>query len=113
MLDYGFAELGEIKEPLEIWNDSVIRKYGGEYTVDVNFDFLLKQTGGQLEPQGDFVNAKLGEDSFAVEKSEGMDYLNSSEIEAERKNLEKEGYDIDLLKRGKESTPYFHYFISA
>ena len=113
MLDYGFAELGEIKEPLEIWNDSVIRKYGGEYTVDVNFDFLLKQTGGQVEPQGDFVNAKLGEDSFAVEKSEGMDYLNSSEIEAERKNLEKEGYDIDLLKRGKESTPYFHYFISA
>ena len=42
-----------------------------------------------------------------------MDYLDSSEIEAERKNLEKEGYDIDLLKRGKESNPYFHYSIST
>ena len=113
MLDYGFANPAEIEEPPEIWNDSVIRKYGGEYTVDVNFDFLLKKAGGQLETQDEFVNAKLGETSFAVEQNDCMDYLDSSEIEAERKNLEKEGYDIDLLKRGKESNPYFHYSIST
>ncbi len=112
MLDYGFAEPEEIKEPAEIWNDSVIRKYGGEYTVDVNFGLLLEQVGGELKTQDEFVNSALGTESFAVEKGEGMDYLDSSEIEGERKKLEVEGYDIELLKRGRETNPYFHYSIS-
>ncbi len=113
VLDYGFNSLSEIKEPPEIWNDSVIRKYGGEYTVDVNFDFLLNTCGGKLETQDKFVNKNLGEKIFAVETGEKMDYLNNLEIELERKNLKKEGYDIDLLKTGKETNEYYHYTISA
>ena len=27
----------------------------------------------------------------------------------ERKRIEEDGYDIELLKRGKEKNPYFHY----
>jgi len=110
LLDYGFIEA---EGPVELWNDSVIRKYGEEYTVDVNFDFILKKVGGKLEAQDEFVNRSLSAPSFAVEREEGMDYLSSEEIDSERKKLEVEGYDIDLLKRGKESNPYFHYSISV
>ncbi|MCP4646940.1 MAG: hypothetical protein GY852_04285 [bacterium] len=110
MLDYGFLE---VEGPAEIWNGSVVRKYGGEYTVDVNFDFLMKTMGGDLETQDEFVRNGLGEKVFAVEKGEGMKYMDDGEIEKERKRIEEEGYDIELLKRGKEKNPYFHYFISV
>ncbi len=106
MMDYGFLES---EGPMGMWNDSVVRKYGGEYTVDVNFGFMLKELGGELETQDQFVRGKLGEDVFAVEKGEGMRYMNEREIERERKRIEEDGYDIELLKRGKEKNPYFHY----
>lgn len=106
ILDYGFLEL---EGPDVMWNDSVVRKYGGEYTVDVNFGFMLKELGGELETQDQFVQGKLGENVFAVEREDGMRYMDEGEIEKERKRIEKDGYDIELLKRGKEKNPYFHY----
>lgn len=114
ILDYGFAGLDEAAlMPEGAWNGSVLRGYGGQYTVDVNFDFILKNCGGELEAQDGFVRRMCGDGLFAVELGNGMGYMDEREIELERKKLEGEGYDIELLKRGAEKNPYFHYFLGS
>ncbi|MEM4272599.1 MAG: SAM-dependent methyltransferase [Candidatus Bilamarchaeaceae archaeon] len=110
IFDYGFYSEEEIREvPPEIWNGSVVRKYGGQPTVDVDFGFLEKKCGGRVERQDEFVRRMLGERVFAVEIGK-MDYLSEEEIEEEREKIEKEGYDIELLKSGAETSPFYHYF---
>lgn len=110
IFEYGFYGEEEIMEmPPALWNDSVIRKYGGQPTVDVDFGFLEKKCGGAVEHQDDFVNRVLGKKVFPVEM-ERMDYLSEDEINGKIKLLEKEGYDIELLKNGCERSPFYHYF---
>ncbi|MBD3398443.1 hypothetical protein GF412_04430 [Candidatus Micrarchaeota archaeon] len=109
VFEYGFYSNKEmVGTTPEIWNDSVVREYGGQYTVDVDFGWLERRCGGNVERQDDFVRRSLGEEVFAVE-TERLDYLGAKEIEGKRKLLEKEGYDIELLKRGAEKSPFYHY----
>jgi SAM-dependent MidA family methyltransferase len=109
IFEYGFYSMGELQEvPAEIWNDSVVREYGGQYTVDVDFGWLEKKCGGSVEGQDGFVRRTLGEDVFAVEM-EKLDYVGEKDVERKRRLLEKEGYDIELLKRGAEKNPFYHY----
>lgn len=112
IFEYGFYSMEEMCEaPPEIWNDSVVREYGGQYTVDVDFGWLEKKCGGSVEHQDAFVCRALGEEVFAVE-TERLDYMGEKEIEGKRKLLEKEGYDIELLKQGAEKSPFYHYTYS-
>ncbi|MFP3949569.1 MAG: SAM-dependent methyltransferase [Candidatus Micrarchaeia archaeon] len=109
IFEYGFCGEGEMEALTpEIWNSSVVRKYGEQYTVDVDFGWLEKKCGGRVEAQDDFVGRMLDQKLFAVEV-EKLDYMDAAEIEAEAKKLEKEGYDIELLKRGVEKNPFYHY----
>ncbi len=109
IFEYGFYGTWEMKALTpEIWNSSVVRKYGEQYTVDVDFGWLEEKCGGRVDAQDDFVGRMLGEKIFSVEL-EKLDYMGAAEIEAEAKKIEKEGYDLELLKRGVEKNPFYHY----
>ncbi len=109
IFEYGFYGEEEITEmPPEIWNESVVRKYGGQPTVDVDFGFMEKKCGGKVEHQDEFVQRIIHEKVFAVEMKR-MDYLSEEEIDEKIKSIEKEGYDIELLKSGAEKSPFYHY----
>lgn len=110
IFEYGFYGEEEITEvPPEIWNESVVREYGGQPTVDVDFGFMEKRCGGKVEHQDEFVNRMIHERVFAVEMKR-MDYLSAEEIDEKIKLIEKEGYDVELLKSGAEKSPFYHYF---
>ena len=109
IFEYGFYGEGEITElPPEIWNESVVREYGGQPTVDIDFGFMGRRCGGKVEHQDEFVQRILHEKVFAVEMKR-MDYLSEEEIDEKIKLIEKEGYDIELLKSGAEKSPFYHY----
>ncbi len=60
VFDYGFTSVSDMKEmPVEMWNNSIHREFGGQITVDVNFDFISHGLNAEMEPQKKFVEKVL------------------------------------------------------
>jgi len=77
IFDYGFRNVSEIKEmPAEMWNNSVVREFEKQITVDVNFDFISK---GKTETQLEFVERVLG-GKFREVELDRLRYLTEEEM---------------------------------
>jgi len=105
VFDYGFSSKKEITEhPEEEWNNSVIRKFKGQITVDVNFMLF----NGKTEPQKDYAERILEKKLYYAEL-EQLDYLTEKEAKEKTSELIKHGYPRDFIESGiEEKDEYFH-----
>lgn len=107
IFDYGFRNAGEIREtPADMWNNSIIREFGGQITTDVNFDFISQGLNAKIEAQLDFVQRALGEKLCEVEMDR-LRYLNEKEIKCSKRQLAKYGYPPGFEKM-HETRGYLH-----
>lgn len=112
IFDYGFGTVGEIAEfPKEIWNNSIVREFNSQLTVDVNFIHLTHGLGSRqiIQPQKGYAEKALGERLYYAEM-EQLYYFNERELKANRKKMKKFGYPEDYGKGGStsESDDYLH-----
>jgi SAM-dependent MidA family methyltransferase len=106
IFDYGFGTVGEITAyPAEIWNNSIVREFNSQLTVDVNFIHLAHglEAGAKakIQPQKQYAEQTLGEKLYYAEM-EQLYYLNGRELKANRKKMKKFGYPEDYAKRAAE-----------
>lgn len=105
--DYGFSSLDEITMlSRDEFNSSIIRTYGGQPTIDVNFMYLMDsaQSAGlkcECLPQKEYVERILSQKLHYVEL-EQLYYMTEAELEANEKRLRKFGYELSLIKGGIE-----------
>lgn len=80
IFDYGFYRADDFSIPASMWNDTVVREYNSQWTVDLNFLYLSIQLGQDgysslVQPQKDYVRSQLGDNALAdVRISDGLDY---------------------------------------
>jgi SAM-dependent methyltransferase len=98
IFDYGFANANDLL-PLDMWNPSIVRGYGGQITVDLNFPYLsamakLGGFGASVELQREYVERVLGQNVHSIEKREGLEYYTGEEMKGSKdKRLESYGED--------------------
>jgi len=98
IFDYGFAAPQDLL-PADMWNASIVREYGGQVTVDLNFPYLsaIVKSGGfesQVELQKGYVERILGEKLYSVEKKDGLEYVTEKEMKKKGRG-ELENYEED------------------
>jgi SAM-dependent MidA family methyltransferase len=107
VFDYGFVK-GEIKEmPAEMWNNSIVREFGGQITTDVNFDFVSGGLNAKIETQLEFIERVLGKKLHEIE-TDRLRYLTDEEIKKSGKELGKYGYTPGSQEEVRESRGYLH-----
>lgn len=79
IFDYGFYSAEYFAIPPHIWNRGVVREYGGQWTVDLNFIYLSAFLNSQglratVEPQKDFAEKAFGEKLSLSDGGKGLDY---------------------------------------
>lgn len=84
IFDYGFANAGDLL-PLGMWNPSIVREYGGQVTVDLNFPYLLglaklHEFDARVELQREYVERILGQKVYSAELGEGLEYYAEKEM---------------------------------
>ncbi len=116
--DYGFSSVDEIgKIPVEAWNAQIIREYGGQLTIDVNFMFLRDEAKRMkmhyvCEGQQHYAERILGTKLYRVEL-DGLYYMTMREMEGHERKLKRYGYDIGLIRAGvEEADDYKHARVS-
>lgn len=122
VFDYGFRKEEITEMPAEMWNDAIIREFGGQIrknlacsemefptdgqiTTDVNFDFIAGKR--KVETQLEFVERVLGGKFHEVE-TDRLRYLTEEEIEKRGKELGKYGYEPGFQKELRESRGFLH-----
>src|SRR3989338_3781470 len=79
--DYGFYSAeGIFIHPKEEWNSIILRKYGSQVTVDLNFPQLIASLASQgiaaaIESQKDYAERVLGMPLEISETGKGLDYV--------------------------------------
>ena len=83
LFDYGFYGAEEVLTlPAEEWNRLVVRDYGGQLTVDLNFPQIISALAANgiaatAEKQKDYAERVLGRKLEMVESKSGLDYAPS------------------------------------
>lgn len=78
--DYGFYKKEDFEMPAKIWNETIVREFAGQWTVDLNFIYLaaaLAMDGlrAKVQMQQEYVNRWIAHSSKSVErKAAGLDY---------------------------------------
>ncbi|MCX8195265.1 MAG: SAM-dependent methyltransferase [Candidatus Micrarchaeota archaeon] len=81
VFDYGFYFADEIfRHPVEEWNRLMLRSYGSQLTVDLNFPHILSflashRIPASIEKQRDYAQRILGMPLAVYEGKKGLDYL--------------------------------------
>ncbi|MFH1306617.1 MAG: class I SAM-dependent methyltransferase [Candidatus Micrarchaeota archaeon] len=83
IFDYGFYFKEDFSLPPEMWNPSIVREYGGQWTVDLNFLFLtsfLAANGknANVQRQKKYVEKILGK-KISLGGKNGLDYSEKEE----------------------------------
>lgn len=104
--DYGFNSFDEmLSEPSELWNSFLVREYGTQLTVDVNFLFLsmfAAQRGFNTDFStiAEYLGHALGEKIFPITLGEGTGaytgYFTLEELAAHKLALKRAGYSKDF-----------------
>lgn len=105
IFDYGFANAEDLL-PADMWNPSVVREYGGQLTVDLNFPYLLgvaKSRGynASVEPQKEYAEKGIGQKLYSAETKTGLEYYTESE-------LGKAGITEERLESSEEDDAFYH-----
>jgi hypothetical protein len=78
--DYGFYKKEDFEMPAKIWNETIVREFAGQWTVDLNFIYLaaaLAMDGlrAKVQMQQEYVNRWIAHSSKEGErKAAGLDY---------------------------------------
>ncbi len=81
LFDYGFYSAdGIFIHPVEEWNSLMVREYGSESTVDLNFPQMLASlaaqgVSAQVEMQKEYAERVLGTKLELSETEDGLDYV--------------------------------------
>ena len=83
IFDYGFYFAEDFAIPLQMWNAAIVRQYGLQWTVDLNFIYLtakLASSGfrAKTEKQKEFAENALGEKLSIAEGKKGLTYSKSN-----------------------------------
>jgi len=83
IFDYGFYSAEYFAIPPHMWNKGVVREYGTQWTVDLNFIYMSASLNSQgfkasVEPQKDFAEKAFGEKLSLSEGPKGLDYSKKS-----------------------------------
>ncbi|MGB9635282.1 MAG: SAM-dependent methyltransferase [Candidatus Micrarchaeia archaeon] len=112
--DYGFSSISEVKEfSKDAWNANIIRKYGTQLTVDINFMLLSsilfeKGIDHTLSTQKSYTELILGEKLFYLEL-DNLYYLSAKELAQNKHYIRKFGYSYKQLLSGiEEKDDYMH-----
>ncbi|MFA5108164.1 MAG: SAM-dependent methyltransferase [Candidatus Micrarchaeia archaeon] len=78
VFDYGFYFNSDFVIPPDMWNMSIVREYGGQWTIDLNFIYLsltLSSLGKniKIERQKDYVQNVIGK-KLSISDDSGLDY---------------------------------------
>ncbi len=104
IFDYGFFSPESIVSmPMQMWNSSVVREYGGQLTVDLNFPYIMAmgRAAGcepEIESQLEYVESSFGKKIHPVEIAGEMLYLDEEEICEREGELEREGYSKEYFR---------------
>ena len=81
IFDYGFYRREDFLMPPQIWNSTLVREFGGQWTVDLNFLYMVValETAGfevKVEQQKEYVQKIIGSKLWLKEADEknGLDY---------------------------------------
>ncbi len=83
LFDYGFYSADEVYSlPAEEWNRLMVRDYGGQLTVDLNFPQIVSALSSQsidakIEKQKEYAQRVLGKKLEMKEGKSGLDYVAS------------------------------------
>ncbi len=84
IFDYGFYFKKDFDIPLQMWNDSIVRKYASQWTVDLNFIYLCTyllylnpnlKTNVQL--QKNYVQSVFAKKFILADTNSCLDYVQS------------------------------------
>jgi len=87
IFDYGFYSAEDIfLLPLDEWNRLVVRKYGEQITVDLNFlqlssAILAQGFQAKVESQKDYCERQLGMPLTLSQTARGLDYVKKKEMD--------------------------------
>ena len=113
IFDYGFSSIKEITAlPAEVWNNSIVREFNSQLTVDVNFIHLaqaFKNSEAAASAQKSYAESVLGKKLFYVEL-EQLYYFEKAEVRSNAKRMARFGYPKDFLSSGiRETEDYKHF----
>lgn len=110
IFDYGFSSIAEMRElPAEMWNNSIVREFNSQLTIDVNFLRLAAPYRKSIvRPQKAYAEKTLGEKLYYVEAKQ-LHYMSRAEFVRALPKLGKFGYSRDFLSSGiTETDDYKH-----
>lgn len=84
IFDYGFYNSQDFEIPSDMWNLSIVREYGSQWTVDLNFLYLaafLSSQGLQtdVQKQKDYAQNAIGKKLSHASVLSGLDYSKSED----------------------------------
>ncbi|VVB56484.1 Putative S-adenosyl-L-methionine-dependent methyltransferase [uncultured archaeon] len=103
VFDYGFYRADDFSIPSEIWNQTLVREFNTQWTVDLNFLYLsaaLSSEGhfARVEGQEDYVNHWLAENAGAKpHPSSGLDYDSPTPADMQEDDF---FYHLEVKKHG-------------
>ncbi|GEM_PF-1647872 len=79
IFDYGFYFAEDFSIPPQMWNPAIVREYGSQWTVDLNFIYMtavLASCGfaAKTQAQKDFAENSLGQKMELSESGDGLSY---------------------------------------
>lgn len=82
VFDYGFYFSGDFAIPPEFWNRSIVREYGTQWTVDLNFIYMSASLASEgflveVERQEDFASKMAGHAMLPSSSKNGLTYVPS------------------------------------
>ncbi len=78
VFDYGFYLAADFDLPPQMWNDTIVREFNGQWTADLNFLYLSAALAAEgwstrVEPQEDYAKRWKGKEE-GKRAEEGLDY---------------------------------------
>jgi SAM-dependent MidA family methyltransferase len=117
--DYGHASPDEsMEEPEEVWNEGIVREYGGQLTVDVSFWLLMEEAkrqgfGASVQTVSERLAASFKKRFRFVDMRDGkkawVGYMDDGEVRAKKAMLMRAGYSEEFFDGEVEETDeYLH-----
>jgi len=83
IFDYGFYKKEDFGIPAQMWNFSIVRDFGGQWTVDLNFLYLATLfsslgKSAHVEAQKEYVQ-KIMQKKLSLSEENGLDYSQSKD----------------------------------
>jgi hypothetical protein len=97
IFDYGFYFKNDFDIPLQMWNDSVVREYASQWTVDLNFIYLCAYLSylnpnlkTKVQLQKNYVQSVFAKKFILANTERCLDYVQSDSKKENEFNLDED-----------------------